>query len=148
MKMISRRARPHIITLYNYLATSAGVAEYQRTVIKHVHLDTAYQQRLSQRGFATTDKAQLIIDLRDIEATDDRTFLPFSEWQQLPAGQKPQHFTFSISNDFFVHGIASEALPPATKQQLIAKYQCFSVTSCSAPASSFTAPTIVEVTGK
>ncbi len=147
-KIISRRARPHTITLYNYLSTTAGVAAYQRTVISRVSLDTNYQQRLSQRGVATEDTAQLIIDLRDIDATNDRTFLPAQAWQQLTAVQKALYFTFGATNDFFIQGTATETLPTTTKQQMIAKYQCFGVTAAGIPASDSSGPVIVEVTGK
>ncbi len=150
MKVISRRARPHTITLYNYISTTAGAAAYQRTVIDRVYLDTAYQQRLSARGVSTSDKAQLIIDLRDITTTSDRTFLSFPEWQQLSAQQKAGYFTFGSSNDFFISGVATETLPPATKQQMITKYQCFSVTAAGVPAAALGKPQlqILEVTGK
>jgi len=148
MKKISRRARPHTITLYNYLSTTNGVAVYQRTVIERLSLDTAYQFRLSQRGVATTDRAQLFVELRDMTTTGNRTFLPFPLWAQLTAEQKALYFTFGVTNDFFIQGTVPEELPPTTKQQMINKYQCFSVTAAGVPASDSAGPVIVEVTGK
>lgn len=133
MKIISRRARPHTVTLYNYLSAAAGVATYQRTVLRWVYLDTGYQQRLSQRGVATEDAAQLILDLRDLEATDGRTFISPWDWGRLTDEQKAQYFTFMTKQDFFCCGEVPEILPPATKQTMMGKYQCLSVTSVSVP---------------
>lgn len=146
MKKISRRARPHTITLYNYLSTTAGVAAYQRTVVKRVYLDLSYQQRLSQRGVATEDTAQLILDLRDTEATGDRTFISPWDWALLTTEQKALHFTFMTQHDFFIANEVSETLPTATKQDMITKYQCLSVNSVSVPL--VPAAGIVEVTAK
>jgi hypothetical protein len=148
MKKISRRARPHSITLYNYISTTAGAAAYQRTVIDRVYLDTGYQQRLAARGILTTDKAQLIIDLRDIDTTADRTFLPVEDWNLLSAAQKASYFTFAAANDFFVRGVATETLPATTKQQMMSNYRCFSVTAADVPASDSDGAVILEVTGK
>ena len=148
MRKISRRARPHTITLYNYLSTTDGTATYQRTVIARVYLDTAYGKRLSERGAVTTDTAQLIIDLRDIDVTSSRTFMPAADWGQLTAVQKAQYFTFDTKNDFFIDGTATETLPDTTKKDMILKYQCFSVTSADVPASDQDEPVIVEVTAK
>lgn len=131
MKTIGRRARNKNITLYNYVSTASGVATYQRTVIDLVYLDTGYAQRLSSRGIATADKAQLIIDLRDVATTDDRTYLSYKEWSA--ATDKLNHFTFWTANDFFVEGEAAEVLPAVTKAQMQAKYQCFGISSVSAP---------------
>jgi len=148
MKTISRRARPHTITLYNYLSTASGAASYQRTVIKRVFLDTAYQQRLAKHGVSTADTAQLIIDLRDIETTNGRPFLSPKDWQQLTDAQKATYFTFAVTNDFFVAGETAETLPETTKQQMITKYQCFSVSSANVPVSDLNGAVIIEVMGK
>ena len=148
MKTISRRARPHTITLYNYLGKTDGAAAYQRTVIERVFLDTSYGQHLSARGVVTTDTAQLILDLRDIETTDGRTFLPCEDWTRLTSVQKALYFTFATKYDFFIKGSALETLPDATKQDMIEKYQCLSVTTAGVPASDRDGPVIVEVTAK
>jgi hypothetical protein len=145
---MSRRARTHTITLYNYLSTAAGAAAYQRTVIERVYLNTAYQQSLNGRGVSTTDKAMLIIDLRDIVTTDERTFLSFSDWQLLTAEAKAAFFTFSVANDFFIEGAADEELPPATKQQMIQNHQCFSVTWSGVRHAEAGQASILGVTGK
>lgn len=141
MKVISRRARQHTITMYNYLSTTGGMMAFQRTVIKRVSLDTGYAQRLTQRGVSTTDAAQLIIDLRDIEVTDKRTFVPVEAWDTQE--DKTKHFTFSTSKDFFIQGEVADLLPPTTKQQMQTKYQCFSVTSVAMPNSD-----ILQILGK
>jgi len=148
MKTISRRARPHNITLYNYLSTAAGAMAFQRTVIKRVGLDTSYQQRLSMRGVSTTDTAQLIIDLRDIQTTGGRTFISIVGWKALTDAQKAQHFTFATDKDFFVQGEVPDMLPIVTKQQMQSKYQCLSITSAAIPASDHAEPVIVEVLAK
>ena len=131
MKRISRRLRDKKITLYNFLSSTSGVAMYRRTVIDLVYLDTGYAQRLSGRGIATADKAQLIIDLRDMATTDDRTYLPYKEWSVLT--DKTGYFTLWTANDFFVEGEATEELPTTTKQQMQSKYQCFGISSVSLP---------------
>ena len=131
MKTISRRARNKKITLYNFVSSTSGIATYQRTVIDLVYLDTGYAQRLSSRGISTQDKAQLIIDLRDFTATDDRTYLPYKEWTVL--ADKAKHFTFWTANDFFVEGEATEELPTVTKQQMQTSYLCYGVSSVAIP---------------
>ena len=132
MKRISRKFRTEKVTLYNFVSSTSGVATYQRTVIDLVYLDTGYAQRLSGRGIATADKAQLIIDLRDMKTTEDRTYLPYKEWSAL--ADKSAYFTFWTANDFFVEGDAIEELPAITKAQMQSKYQCFGISSVSAPA--------------
>lgn len=139
MKIISRRARPHKVTVYNYVSSVAGVATYQRTVIDRVYLDTGYAQRLSQKGVNTSDKAQLIIDLRDVE-TNGRTYLAPLDWAAL--ADKTGNFTFATANDFFIVGEVEDELPSLTKAQMIQKHQCFSVTSVSLNGY------ILQVTGK
>lgn len=148
MKIISRRARPYTITLYNYLSATNGVATYQKTVIEHVYLDIAYQQRLAQKGVSTNDTAQLIIDLRDIKTTNNRTFIDYQAWKQLTSLQKLLYFTFAIKEDFFVVGEAIETLPDTTKKDMIDKYQCLSVSSVAIPASDKSGAVVVEVVGK
>ena len=145
---ISRRARPDTVTIYNYVSSTAGVATYQRTVLERVYLDRAYQQRLSQRGVATTDAAQMIMDLSDVTATAARTFIAPERWPGLTALEKAQHYTFQTANDFFVEGTATETLPADTKATMQGKYRCYPIASCTLPASSHAAPVIVEVTAK
>jgi len=148
MKKISRRARPHSITLYNYLSTTDGVAAYQRTLIERVYLDLSYAQRLSQRGIATADSCRLILDLRDINASCGRTFLDQKIWRQLSADEKNYHFTFATGNDFFVAGEAEENLPSAIKAQIVAKHQCFGISAVAVLEVIGGEAVIVEVTGK
>lgn len=131
MKTISRRARNKTVTLYNFVSSAAGVATYQRTVLSLIYLDTGYAQRLSARGVATQDKAQLIIDLRDFTATNARAFVSLREWVELE--NKADYFTISTQNDFFVEGEAVDELPTVTKQQMQVKYQCYGVSSVSVP---------------
>jgi len=147
-KIISKRARPYTVTLYNYISTAEGVMTFQRTVIERVYLDTAYQQHLSQRGIATSDTCQLIIDLRDITATGGRTFIATKAWKKLTAAEKADYFTFNTANDFFVEGEATETLPSKTKKEMIELYQCFAVSSVNIPACDQGRALIVEVTGK
>lgn len=148
MKKISRRARPHTITLYNYLSATNGVAVYQRTFIERVYLDLAYSQRLSQRGITTADTCRLLLDLRDLKATAERTFVDQKDWGHLNAEEKAEHFTFATGNDFFVAGKAEENLPFATKAQMVTKYQCFSISAVAIPEFWSGEPVILEVTGK
>lgn len=144
LKVMARRLRPQTVTLYNYLGTTAGVMQFQRTVLGHVALNTAYQQVLSMRGVTTADRAQLTVELRDIDA--NKSYLPYHEW--LIKTDKTRFFTFSQSNDFFVVGDVADELPPTTKQQMQGKYQVFSVTSCMTAATDEAAPSILVVTGK
>ena len=92
MRTISRRARPHTVTVYNYISTTAGAAAYQRTVLDHVQLDPAYQQRLTQRGIQTDDQAFMVLDLSDYTATNGRTFIAAESWPALTAAQKAPIF--------------------------------------------------------
>lgn len=142
-KIISRRARPHTVTLYNFVSSTNGVATYQRTVLKRVLLDTTYQKRLSQRGVTVSDTAQLIIDLRDISATSDRIFKDPVAWGLLT--DKTGSFTFSPKTDFFVQGEVADTLPTETKGTMQKKHPVLSVTSLGTPASSSSATTIIEV---
>ena len=146
MKVISRRARPFNVTLYNYVSTSAGVMTFQRTSIQRVSLDLAYQMELAKRGISTTNTASLIIDLRDIDTTSNRTFLTYEAWKALT--DKSDYFTFNTNYDFFVVGEAAETMPTTTKAQMLAKYRCYSVTSVAIPASDSGIPIILQVTGK
>lgn len=148
MRTISRRARPHTVTVYNYISTTAGAAAYQRTVLDHVQLDPAYQQRLTQRGIQTDDQAFMVLDLSDYTATNGRTFIAAESWPALTAAQKALYFTFRAPDDFFVDGTAAEAMPSTTKAAMQAKYRCFAVSSVAAPASSQSGPATLEVTGR
>ena len=148
MRIIARRARPHTATIYNYTATNAGVAAYQRTVLERVQLDTSYQQRLAQRGISTADTALLVVELRDLEATSGRTFVDAHTWGKLTATQREAFFTFQPVNDFIIAGEVADTLPTRTKAEMLASYRCLGVTGVSMPASSETDPTIVEVTAK
>jgi len=148
MKIISRRARPHTITLYNFISTTSGIETYQRTVLQFVYLDTAYQQNSLQRGISTDDTAQLIIELRDVIITNGRSFKPYTEWKKLSVIDKANYFTFNVKKDFFIDGEATETLPDTTKAEMIEYYQCLSVTSVANPASSYNVPIILEITAK
>ena len=148
MKRISRRARPHNITLYNYVSSTAGVATYQRTQLKRVHLDRGYQQRLSLRGIQTEDTALLVLDLSDYEATGDRHFVEAEVWRSTAATQKSGSFTFQ-TQDFFVEGEALDELPgTTTKVALQQARRCFAVSGVYLPASGANAPQTLEVTAR
>ena len=144
MKVMARRLRPQTVTLYNYLGAVGGAMQFQRTVLGRVALNTAYQQALSMRGVTTTDKAQLTVDLRDVDAS--RQYIPYHEW--LTKVDKSGCYTFAQSNDFFVVGDVSDELPPLTKQAMAGKYQVFSVTSCATAATDSDKPAILVVTGR
>ena len=118
MKVMSRRARPHTVTLYNYLSTTAGVASYQRTQLERVRYDSAYQQRLAKRGVATQDKVQLFIELRDVQATADRSYVQPKIWAGLTAQQRAAHFTLDVTHDFLVEDACSTEVPPGSKAGL------------------------------
>ncbi len=141
MKTISRRARQSTVTLYNYLSTTSGVATYQRTVLDRVYLDTGYAQRLAQRGISTTDKAQLIVELRDSAITGNRKYIDPVAWGSLT--NKAGYFTFNPANDFFVQGDASETLPSETKTTMQKKYQVYSISNVAAPTSD-----VLQIYGK
>ena len=146
MKVMSRRARPYNITLYNYVSTASGVMTFQRTFIQRVSLDLNYQMRLAQRGVSTANTASLMIDLRDIETTSDRTFLPYDAWAALT--DKTGYFTFNTNHDFFVVDEASEIMPPTTKAEMLKKYRCYSITGVGIPASDSGTPIILSITAK
>ena len=146
MKVMSRRSRPESITLYNYVSASAGVMTFQRTYIQWVSLDLAYQMKLAQRGVSTTNTVSMMVDLRDIEATSNRTFLTYEAWKALTT--KTGYFTFNTNYDFFVEGEAAETMPTTTKAQMLAKYRCYSVTGVAIPASDSGTPIILTITGK
>ena len=144
MKVMARRLRPQTVTLYNYLGTVGGAMQFQRTVLGRVALNAAYQQALSMRGVTTTDKAQLTVDLRDVDAS--RQYIPYHEW--LTKADKSSYYTFAQSNDFFVVGDVADELPPLTKQAMAGKYQVFSVTSCATAATDKDSPSVLVVTGR
>ena len=144
MKVMARRLRPQTVTMYNYLGAVGGAMQFQRTVLGRVALNTAYQQALSMRGVTTTDKAQLTVDLRDVDAS--RQYMPYHEW--LTKVDKSVCYTFAQSNDFFVVGDVVDELPPLTKQAMAGKYQVFSVTSCGTAATDSNNPAILVVTGR
>ena len=144
MKVMARRLRPQTVTMYNYLGAVGGAMQFQRTVLGRVALNTAYQQALSMRGVTTTDKAQLTVDLRDVDAS--RQYIPYHEW--LTKTDKASFFTFAQINDFFVVGDVADELPPLTKQAMAGKHQVFSVTSCATAATDSNNPAILVVTGR
>ena len=146
MKVMSRRARPFNVTLYNFVSTTSSVMTFQRTYIQRVSLDLAYQMKLAQRGVSTTNTVSMMIDLRDITTTSNRTFLTYEAWAALTT--KAGYFTFNTANDFFVVGEAAETMPTTTKAQMLAKYRCYSVTGVAIPASDSGAPIILTVTAK
>jgi len=119
---------------------------FQRTYIQRVSLDLAYQMKLAQRGVSTTNTVSMMIDLRDITTTSNRTFLTYEAWAALTT--KAGYFTFNTANDFFVVGEAAETMPTTTKAQMLAKYRCYSVTGVAIPASDSGAPIILTVTAK
>ena len=145
-RIISRRSRPNTITLYNYVSTANSVATYQRTVIERVYLDPTYQHRLAQKGVATQDTAQLIIDTRDMATTSNRVYMSAKAWAALAT--KTGYFTFNPATDFFVDGNVADTMPSVTKQQMIAKYTCISVTSVATPASDSDSVVTIEVLGR
>lgn len=140
---MARRLRPQTVTLYNYTGTVDGDMQFQRTVLGRVALNMAYQQALSMRGVTTTDNAQLIIDLRDVEA--NRAFIPYHDW--MATKDKERYFTFAQDKDFFVEGATDDNLPPLTKQQMQGRHQAFSVKSCTIAATDDNKPCILVVTG-
>ena len=131
MRKISRAARPHTVTVYNYQGTTAGVATYQRTQLARVCYDGAHQQKLAKRGVTTQDKAQLTIELRDLDATANRTYVLPKTWANLTPAQRAPYFTFDTANDFFVEGACSTELPPATKAKLQKTERIIGVTEVS-----------------
>jgi hypothetical protein len=146
MKVMSRRSRPASITLYNYTSTTSGVMTFQRTFIQRVSLDLNYQMRLAQHGVSTSNTASLMIDLRDIETTSDRTFLTYDAWASL--ADKTGYFTFNTNHDFFVVDEAAETMPPTTKAEMLKKYRCYSITGIGIPASDSGTPIILSITAK
>lgn len=148
MRSTSRRMRPHVVTLYNFNRTEGGVASYQRTVLRHVQLDTGFQQKLGRMGVQTEDAATLILDLSDYEATDGRAFVIADVWKRMTVEQRAHYFTLGASDDFFVEGDAPETLPAETKATMQKLHRCYAISKLGMPPAAGKGPVLLEVIGR
>jgi hypothetical protein len=157
MQIISRHLRQDKITVFNGIAEEAdNNFRWQATVIEGVRVEKGRSMLLRERGIESTDKALLIIDLRDYKATEDRKYVNAKEWEQYGEEEKKGAWTINSSVDFFIPGVVSgsetvtmvgidtEGQSPdfvsgvvclgkeqSSKGELMNKYEAFSITDLS-----------------
>jgi hypothetical protein len=108
MAIISRMLRQDSVTIFNAIAeeTENGF-RWQRTVIEGVRVEKGRGMLLREKGIESSEKAQLIIELRDYKATDNRKYASAKVWEQYGEEEKKRWWTINSNSDFFILGDVS-----------------------------------------
>jgi hypothetical protein len=132
MVIISRMLRQDRVTVFNGMTeeTENGI-RWQATVIDGVRVEKGRSMLLRERGIESGEKAMLIIDLRDYKATDDRKYVAAKAWEQYGEEEKKSAWTIRSSFDFFVSGEVNDEGRLSSKEELMNKYEVFSITDLS-----------------
>jgi hypothetical protein len=141
MGIISRMLRQDRVTMFNGKTeeTDNGI-RWQATVIEGARVEKGRSMLLRERGIESSEKAMLIIDLRDYKATDDRKYVNAKVWEQYGEEEKKGGWTIRSSFDFFILGDVGEEgrmsslaglASLASKEELMNKYEVFSITDVS-----------------
>lgn len=141
MVKISRMLRQERVTVFNGMTeeTDNGI-RWQATAIEGARVEKGRSMLLRERGIESSEKALLIIDLRDCETTDNRKYVTAKEWEQYGEEEKKSAWTIRSSFDFFILGdvvgkgrLSSFAglASLASKEELMNKYEVFSITDVS-----------------
>jgi hypothetical protein len=149
MVKISRMLRQERVTVFNGMTeeTDNGI-RWQATAIEGARVEKGRSMLLRERGIESSEKAMLIIDLRDYKATGDRKYVNAKVWEQYGEEEKKSAWTIRSSFDFFILGIVSDremvtmqsselnsdfvsGVVCLSKEELMNKYEVFSITDVS-----------------
>jgi hypothetical protein len=164
MLIISRMLRQDSVTIFNAIAeeTENGF-RWQRTVIEGVRVEKGRGMLLREKGIESSEKAQLIIELRDYRATDNRKYASAKEWEQYGEEEKKRRWTINSNSDFFILGVVSdkEMVTMAGvetdfvsgsislgKEELMNRYEVFSITDVSEEKGSGSEVIVLRVSAK
>ena len=132
MAIISRMLRQDRVTAFNGISTETeNNFRWQATVIEGARVEKGRSMLLRERGIESGEKAMLIIDLRDYKATDDRKYVAAKEWEQYGEEEKKSAWTIRSSFDFFILGEVNDEGRLSSKEELMNKYEVFSITDVS-----------------
>jgi hypothetical protein len=132
MQIISRFLRQDKITIFNGIAGKTdNNFRWQVTVIEGARVEKGRGMLLRERGIESSDKALLIIDLRDYKATDNREYVNAKKWEQSGQEEKKRAWTMMSSFDFFIATVVEEDDRLKSKEELMNKYEVFSITDVS-----------------
>lgn len=92
-----RYIRPDTIIVKNYMGEINNKATYLETKIKYVRVDTAYGIRQSQKGIDSDDKIQVVIDMNDLVAIQDKVKVTYINSDNFK--QESGAFTFQNGKD-------------------------------------------------
>jgi hypothetical protein len=109
MLVISRALRQDSVTIFNAIAQEDNKGfEWQRTVIEGVRVEKGRGMLLREKGIESSEKALLIIELRDYKATDKRKYANAKEWEKYGEEEKKRRWTINSARDFFILGVVSD----------------------------------------
>jgi hypothetical protein len=147
MLIISRKLRQDKITLFNAIEEeNENELKWQITMIERVRLENGRSMRLREKGIESSEKALLIIDLRDCKTTDGRKYATAKVWENYEEGKK-NFWTIRSSLDFFIPNI----IPVNSrlgKEELMNKYEVLSITDISEEKGSSPDIEILKVAAK
>ena len=132
MAIISKMLRQDRVTVFNGISTETeNNFRWQATAIDGARVEKGRSMLLRERGIESGEKAMLIIDLRDYKATDDRKYVAAKEWEQYGEEEKKSAWTIRSSFDFFILGEVNDEGRLSSKEELMNKYEVFSITDVS-----------------
>ena len=108
--MASRRMLADTVELYNYLGEIDDEATYQKTILRHCYCPTNQGVGRGNQGKIPNDTATLyIFDAGTVAEAEDgsrRSYIPYSEWEDLP--DRSRYWTLDDSGDDFFRKSGSE----------------------------------------
>jgi hypothetical protein len=109
MLVISRILRQDRVTIFNAIEQEDNKGfEWQTTVIEGVRVEKGRGMLLREKGIESSEKALLIIELRDYKATDKRKYANAKAWEQYGEEEKKRWWTINSNSDFFILGVVSD----------------------------------------
>jgi hypothetical protein len=164
MLIISRALRQDSVTIFNAIEQEDNKGfEWQATVIEGARVEKGRGILLREKGIESSEKAQLIIELRDYKATDNRKYANAKAWEQYGEEEKKRWWTINSASDFFIPGVVSDKETVVMagvetdfvsgsiclgKEELMNKYEVFSITDISEEKGSGSEVIMVRVAAK
>jgi len=102
----------HVLSVYNefmppFFGGLPPAAIWQKTLIKYAQWEDAADRNSTQAGMTSIDKHIRIIIPKNAN-TQGRKYIPFREFEFLPAEQKPSYWTLKINSSIICLGDTPE----------------------------------------
>ncbi|MBO5568820.1 MAG: hypothetical protein J6A79_07830 [Clostridia bacterium] len=100
--MAGKTVCPHIVTVFNQISNGSRSAQYQATVLYHVHI---HHQEGQISNDAADDALRVHIFDDCVIPADDRTFVGYQAFEAMDEAERLQHWTLSPDGtDYIAEG--------------------------------------------